>query len=269
MKNLRFLSEIKAITLDWGDTLIHVVGKDQKIYDFRRLYLLLIELFPHINPQIIYAESKNVIDEITNKYARDYNCSKVNWIDCNKTELLKPAMEKAFPTEKNIPWEKLFEGFCLQDNRIAPFYKDIDQVFKAFKQMNWKIGLLSHVTYEEKYVRQNFKNNDLLQYFDFFSLSGDLKIVKPHPKHFQDAAAKSGFKPHEILHVGDHPEKDGIGAINAGFHSALIVEPGHYGQKEVEAIPADIYITSIFEIPFVIKEWLKNPNSSFYSRYPC
>lgn len=266
MKNLNFLSEIKAITLDWGDTLIHVVGKDQKIYDFRRLYYILKELFPHIKEEIINTKSKRIIDEITLEYDKKFNNAKCNWQDCNKSELLRPALEKEFPQEI-IPWEKLFDKFCFQDSRIAPFYKDLDLIFNLFKELNWKIGLLSHVTYEEKFVRKNFESQGLLPYFDFFSLSGDLKLVKPHPLHFQDAAKKSGFKPHQILHIGDHPEKDGLGAKNAGFRVALIVEPGHYGLKEVAATPADLYITSIFELPFVIKEWQNNPNSSFYSNY--
>lgn len=268
MKNLSFLSDIKAITLDWGDTLIHVVGKDQKIYDFRRLYQCLVELLPHVKEEILQSKTKLIVDEITSDYEKNFNHAKCNWQDCNKSELLKPAIKKAFPNE-SIPWDNLFQAFCFQDCRIAPFYKDLDKIFKLFKELNWKIGLLSHVTYEEKYVRQNFESHDLLQYFDFFSLSGDLKFVKPHPKHFQDAAQKSGCQPHQILHVGDHPEKDGLGAKNAGFRTALIVQPGHYGYKEVSAIPADLFITSIFELPFVLKEWQKNPNSSFYSHYQC
>ena len=267
MSNLMFLSEIKVITLDWGDTLSHVVGKDQKIYDFRRLYSILIEMFPQLKADIIYTKAKQIIDEITIEYAKNYNTARTNWQDCNKSQLLKPAVEKAFLNE-NINWQKLFDSFCFQDERVIPFYKDIDQIFNLFKKQNWKIGLLSHVNYEEKYVRQNFESHNLLQYFDFFCLSGDLKLTKPHPQHFQDAVTKSGFKPHQILHVGDHPEKDGHGAKNAGFKTALIVEPGHYGQKEVESVPADLFITSIFEFSHVLKEYQKNPNSSFYSQYP-
>ena len=268
MKNLAFLSEIKTITLDWGDTLAHVVGKDQKMYDFRRLYPLLIEYFPKIDPAIIYSKTQTITEELYLDYATNYNNAASNWKDCNKSILIKPFIEKAF-LGHSVPWENLFDRFCMQDERIIPHYKNLDKFFIMLKKQNWKIGLLSHVNYEEKYVRKNFKNNGLLEYFDFFSLSGDLKHTKPHPLHFQDAIQKSGALPHQILHFGDHPEKDGWGANNAGFRTALIVEPGHYGQKEVESVPADLFISSIFEFSHVLEEWRKNPNSSFYSRYPC
>jgi len=268
LKNLNFLSEIKAVTLDWGDTLAHVVGKDQRLYDFRRLYPLLKFQFAHIPENEIYVKTNSIIDELVQIYAKNYNNEASNWRDCNKSILIKPLIEKAFPNH-SIDWELLFEKFCFQDDRIIPHYKNLDVFFNLLKKQNYKIGLLSHVNYEEKYVRQNFKNNGLIDYFDFFSLSGDLTYTKPHPIHFQDALKKSGVLPHQILHFGDHPEKDGWGSINAGFKTALIVEPGHYGQKAVESVPADIFIGSIFEFSYVLEEFHKNPNSTFYSKYPC
>lgn len=268
MANLNFLFDIKAITLDWGDTLAHVVGKDQNLYDFRRLYPLLKDQFPSLDDNIIYEKSKKIIEELSSLYEKKYNNAANDWRDCNKSILIKPLIEKAFPSH-SIAWENFFEKFCFQDARIIPHYKNLDDFFKLLKKQNYKIGLLSHVNYEEKYVRQNFKNNGLLEYFDFFSLSGDLTYTKPHPLHFQDALQKSGVLPHQILHFGDHPEKDGWGSKKAGFRTALIVEPGHYGQKAVEAVPADLFIGSIFEFLYVLEEYRKNPNSSFYSKYPC
>ncbi|MET0540805.1 MAG: HAD-IA family hydrolase [Variovorax sp.] len=46
---------------------------------------------------------------------------------------------------------------------------------------------------------------------------------KPHAPIFRAAAASVGLLPRDILHVGDDPELDVIGALNAGMQAAWLV----------------------------------------------
>lgn len=267
MKNLSFLSEIRTITLDWGDTLAHVIGKDQEFYDFRRLYQTLKTLDLNTNDLELQQKSRSIIRELTENYLTNYNLPNRNWIDVNKSSILKPLLQKEFPNYR-FDWIKIFESFCFQDERIIPFYAGLPELFTEFKDHGWKIGILSHVNYEETFVKANFKKNKLDHLIDFYSLSGDIGFTKPHPAHFQDAIKKSGCRANQILHIGDHPEKDGNGSLQNGLHCGLIIEPGNYGKKEISKIDADLFIMSIFELRHVWQEYKDNPNSTFYSQYP-
>lgn len=266
-KSLSFLKNIKTITLDWGDTLCHVVGKDQKLYDFRRLHQIFLKYNLKLSQEEITQKVQQTIIELATTYEENYNTKEKKWADCNKSFLLKPILKKYFPNY-TLPWDTLLEDFCFVDEKIVPFYDGLKELLTEFKSRGWKIGLLSHVNYEEKFVRKSFQQKNLDTYFDFYSLSGDIGFTKPSPHHFADALKKSGCQPHEILHIGDHPEKDGEGAIQNGFHCGLIAEPGFYSKKDILNTKADFYITSIFELREIWQEFLINPESTFFNQYP-
>ncbi|RDI96865.1 HAD family hydrolase [Dyella solisilvae] len=55
----------------------------------------------------------------------------------------------------------------------------------------------------------------------------DAGVLKPHPHIFATAAERLGLTPDEILHVGDDPELDVVGARDAGLRTAWINRAGH------------------------------------------
>jgi FMN phosphatase YigB (HAD superfamily) len=50
----------------------------------------------------------------------------------------------------------------------------------------------------------------------------EINAFKPQPKGFLHACALWGLPPAEVLYVGDRPEVDAIGAVNAGMPCALL-----------------------------------------------
>ncbi|MEM9209257.1 MAG: HAD family hydrolase [Pseudomonadota bacterium] len=52
--------------------------------------------------------------------------------------------------------------------------------------------------------------------------AADAGVAKPHPGIFAAAVDKAGVEPGEVLHVGDHPELDVVGAARAGLRTAWI-----------------------------------------------
>jgi 2-haloalkanoic acid dehalogenase type II len=70
----------------------------------------------------------------------------------------------------------------------------------------------------------------------------DAGMGKPDPRIFLAAAAKLGVAPAEILHVGDDPALDMVGAREAGLHTAWINRhgqpwPGALGAKPDLDVP--------------------------------
>lgn len=59
-------------------------------------------------------------------------------------------------------------------------------------------------------------------------------VAKPDPRIFAHAAAAAGVAPHEVLHIGDDPVLDALGALDAGMQTAWInrgAQPWRHGRR--------------------------------------
>jgi putative hydrolase of the HAD superfamily len=66
---------------------------------------------------------------------------------------------------------------------------------------------------------------------------------KPDPGIFLEACRRLDVAPHEVLHVGDHPEMDVAGAANAGLRSCWIDRGEHPWPASLPA--ADLHFTTL------------------------
>jgi putative hydrolase of the HAD superfamily len=55
----------------------------------------------------------------------------------------------------------------------------------------------------------------------------DIGVAKPDARIFLAAAERLGVAPEQILHIGDDPELDVVGARDAGLRTAWINRAGH------------------------------------------
>jgi putative hydrolase of the HAD superfamily len=62
----------------------------------------------------------------------------------------------------------------------------------------------------------------LARFFQQIVVSCEVGLPKPNPAIFQQAAQLLNLPPASILHIGDQPLEDVIGARNAGFQSLLL-----------------------------------------------
>ncbi|EED31594.1 HAD-superfamily hydrolase [gamma proteobacterium NOR5-3] len=67
---------------------------------------------------------------------------------------------------------------------------------------------------------------DAGEYFDFAFLAEDIGASKPAPDMFQAALNTTGVNAHEVLHVGDNPEHDILGALQVGMHAIWLNADG-------------------------------------------
>lgn len=74
--------------------------------------------------------------------------------------------------------------------------------------------------------------------------------AKPDTGFFHEACRRLGCAPHEVLHVGDHPQMDVAGAARAGLRSCWIDRGDH---PWPEALPrADLHVTTLT----ALADWL-------------
>lgn len=66
----------------------------------------------------------------------------------------------------------------------------------------------------------------LARYFRFALNAAEAGAGKPDPRMFQLALVRLGEPPQAMLHVGDHPEHDVLGAHNAGVRAVWINRAG-------------------------------------------
>ena len=73
---------------------------------------------------------------------------------------------------------------------------------------------------------------------------------KPEPGIFLETCRRLGIEPHEVLHVGDHPEMDVAGAMRAGLRSCWI-DRGEHAWPEQQPT-ADLHVRTLTELA----DWL-------------
>jgi HAD superfamily hydrolase (TIGR01549 family) len=68
---------------------------------------------------------------------------------------------------------------------------------------------------------------DLHMHFAHQISARDIGVAKPDARIFLAAAERLGVAPEQILHIGDDPELDVVGARDAGLRTAWINRAGH------------------------------------------
>ena len=86
----------------------------------------------------------------------------------------------------------------------------------ASLKQSYPLGLLSNFTHAPA-AKTLLDNLGLSTFFDLILISGEVGYRKPHPFIFERLSAGLGFSPEQIAYIGDDPEPDVEGAINAGL----------------------------------------------------
>lgn len=90
---------------------------------------------------------------------------------------------------------------------------------------------------------------DAGEYFDFAFLAEEVGASKPAPDMFHAALELTGASAREVLHVGDNPEHDVLGALNVGMR-AVWLNAG--GEPWTHGPTPDATIADLAELPAAI-----------------
>jgi 2-haloalkanoic acid dehalogenase type II len=82
----------------------------------------------------------------------------------------------------------------------------------------------------------------LHEHFRFSVSAAEVGVAKPHVAIFQHASERLGIAPENILHVGDDPHADIIGARAAGMRTAWI---NRQGSLWAESLKPDLEISDL------------------------
>lgn len=89
------------------------------------------------------------------------------------------------------------------------------------------------------------------RHFTFHFSAEQVGAAKPHPALFDAALARTGADRDAVLHVGDNPEHDILGATNAGLRSVWVNAHGHTWPEQLAATPV-AEIAHVLDLPDVL-----------------
>lgn len=85
----------------------------------------------------------------------------------------------------------------------------------------YAVGLITNFDHSP-HIHNVLDSTNLKSFFDFIIVSDEVNCKKPEREIFEISLSRSGLNPEEVVYVGDNPEDDIKGALNAGLNAILI-----------------------------------------------
>jgi HAD superfamily hydrolase (TIGR01549 family) len=134
-----------------------------------------------------------------------------------------------------------FDAFLTVRHQVEP-YEQALEVLERLAQ-HYTLGALSN-------GNADIFKTDIGEYFDFAYSAEQVDASKPLPDMFHAAMEETGAAGHEIVHVGDNPEHDVLGAQQVGMFTVWM-NSGDW-RWPAQRAPADEDIRQIEELPAAI-----------------
>ena len=211
------MNPIQALTFDLDDTLWDVepviVEAERHVYEWLALNCPnTTETYTLQDMQKIRAE---VADEFPH-YAHDF------------TELRKISFRRILTTTGyNEHWvDEAFEQFMTMRNKVELFPDALPALEKLAEL--FPIASVSN-------GNADLSRIGIRHHFTVTIAARDHGVAKPHRDLFLTACQALGCEPSDVLHIGDHPEYDVLGAANAGMQTIWLNRRGDSWPHERKA----------------------------------
>jgi len=136
-----------------------------------------------------------------------------------------------------------FEVFIEARNQVELF-EHARAMLEQLKRSGYLIGALSNGNADVRRV-------GLGDLFDFALNADGVGKEKPHPLMFELMLHQQQLRPEQVIHIGDNPHHDIVGARNAGLWTIWV---NRVQQAWPEGDPADRNVTCLSEIPDKVAE---------------
>jgi putative hydrolase of the HAD superfamily len=225
---------IRVITFDLDDTLWDVWPIVERAE--QRLHRWLEEHYPRIPALFTALELRALCAEIAEVYPK---------LAHDRTTLRKEALSLA---AKRVDYEDFrvesaFEVFYAARNEVIFF----DEVLPVLERLSrrYTLGALSNGNADIQRV-------GLAHLLTFAIHAVDVGAAKPEPAMFEAACRYLGVLPQQVVHVGDDPEHDILGAAHAGLRTVWV---NRAGREWPGGERADAEIKTLAELEVLLMQW--------------
>lgn len=199
MSKQALFAGVKCITLDLDDTLWPVaptlLRAEHTLYDWMERH------YPAVTKKYSVEEIAHKRMELSKQRADiAYNVTQLRY--CALSEL---AEEFGFNASFADDALALFREYR---NYVEP-YQHSESVL-SYLQQHYIVGAITN-------GNAQLHKTPLGQYFDFAVAAEHVGVSKPNDEIFKVAAEQAGVDRQQIIHIGDSPKTDVLGALNAGF----------------------------------------------------
>jgi HAD superfamily hydrolase (TIGR01549 family) len=165
-------------------------------------------------------------------------------VSAMRRQMLYELQQRAgYPeTEAQAGADAAFAAFLAERHRVE-LYEEVLEVLESLAG-RYVLGALTN-------GNADVYRTDAAEYFDFAFLAEEVGASKPDAAMFRAAMDRSGASAREIVHVGDNPEHDVLGAKASGLHAVWINASG--GNWEHGSIAPDVTIDHVRELPGAIE----------------
>lgn len=228
---------IQAITFDLDDTLWEIWPiidrAEQRLHDW------LLERHPQIPAMFTPLELRQLCAEIAQQRPQ---------IAHDRTLLRKEALDLAARRAqcREFCAETAFQIFYAARNEVV-FFEEVLPVLERLSQ-RYILGALSNGNADIRLI-------GLDHIFDFAINAVDVGAPKPEPAMFEAACRYLAIPSYRILHVGDDPEHDVLGAARAGLKTVWV---NRQGREWPGGKRADAEIRTLEELEILLEQW-NNP----------
>lgn len=123
-----------------------------------------------------------------------------------------------------------------------PWYPEVEQLLAALRP-RYQLGIVTNGV--PNLQRMKLRGASLETGFSAIAVSGEVGIGKPQRGIFDWICAQMAVRPQDCVMVGDNPERDVAGAIQAGMAS-VFVERGH--KPADPRYPATLNVSNLLEM---------------------
>jgi HAD superfamily hydrolase (TIGR01509 family) len=231
---------IEAIFLDVGNTLRIVLDDKEFIAQAKKDLMTLVGTQ---DPEDVFFE------KLTARWNGYRKQSKESLLEASEKELWTQWLLPDYPYEKIAPLSgKLTRLWRDHDGRRVP-RPDVNAVVIELHRRGYLLGILAN-TITETEIPDWMEAEGIAQYFKTVVLSSKVRLRKPDPAIYWEAARRIGVEPSRCAYVGDNPIRDVEGCQAAGFGMMILFwEPATLAKEPQSGQHhADCVITSCTQL---------------------
>jgi len=188
-------------------------------------------------------------EELTRRQKAYGSWAQANLIQLSEAEIWSRWMLPECPRERiEQAAAELMLAWSERKGRTIPS-PGTETTLVELRRRGYRLGVISNTMSTLDIPRwiESFRWQD---YFDVVILSSNLKICKPSPEPFREAARRMSLPTELCAYLGNRISKDIVGCKQAGFAMGLILEPssGPRADERDQTLTPDVVIHNLSEL---------------------
>ncbi len=217
-------TRIRAVFLDAGDTLFTERRSRSQIYA-----TVAREHGVAVAPQDMADAMRRIFHELPSSVDGSFRYSLAWFRAFNERVMAEVGVAES---RRESAHEELIHRF--QDPRTYKVFPEVIEVLEKLRETEVLVGIVSN--WSEK-LPELCDGLGISERVGFIVSSASMRAEKPDRAIFERALFRAGVPAEEAVHVGDHPERDVRGALEAGMRAVLLHRDPESRPSETDGVP--------------------------------